>query len=491
MPRALSRRPVAPAAALLAVTIMAGLLAGEARAQGQLAGPDDEPQTAVAQSATSDQPAQGEPDAQPSIRSSLPQNGDPTGFNRFLHDRGVEYSLTYIGEGLGNARGGVRRGAIYQGRLDAQVDADLDTLLGWKGATFHANAYQIHGTGLSRYFTGNLMVTSGIEALPSTRLYELWLEQSFLDKRVSVRAGQLAADTEFFVSQTAGLFVNATFGWPTITASNLPSGGPAYPLATPGIRVKVEPVKNFTVRVGVFNGDPAGRGDRDPQLLNRDGTNFRLRDPALLMAEAAYAYNTEKDAPGLPGTVKLGYWHHFGRFDDQRLDDTGLSLADPSTSGIARRLRGNEGFYGIIDQSIYRVPGKDDQGASVFVRVSASPSDRNLVSFYADAGVAYKGLIPGRPDDTAGLGVGYTQISGRATAFDRDTLFFTGTPGPVRRSEALIEATYQAVVVPGFTVQPDFQYIFRPGAGIVNPRDRNQGRVKNAAVLGVRATIRY
>ena len=469
---------------------LAAVLAGAARAQN-LTGPDDEPQTSVAQSTTSDQPAQGEPDAQPSIRSSLPRNGDPTGFNRFLHDRGIEYSLTYIGESLGNPTGGARRGAVYQGRLDAQVDADLDTLMGWKGATFHANAYQIHGTGLSRYFLNNLMVTSGLEALPSTRLYELWIEQSFLDKRVSVRAGQLAADTEFFVSQTAGLFVNATFGWPTITASNLPSGGPAYPLATPGIRVKVEPVKNFTVRVGVFNGDPAGPGDRDPQLLNRDGTNFRTRDPALLMTEAAYAYNTEKGSSGLPGTVKLGYWHQFGRFGDQEFDNTGLSLADPNTTGIARRLRGNDGIYGIIDQSIYREPGKDDQGASVFVRASASPSDRNLVSFYADAGLAYKGLIPGRPDDTAGVGVGYTKVSGRDTALDRDVIFFTGQLGPVRRSEALIEATYQAVVVPGFTVQPDFQYIFRPGGGIVNPRDPAQGRIRNAAVLGVRATIRY
>src|SRR4051794_6698762 len=88
---------------------------------------------------------------------------------------------------------------------------------------------------------GNLMTASGIEALPSTRLYELWLEQKFFDDTVALRAGQLAADTEFLVSQYATLFVNATFGWPAITAADLPSGGPAYPLATPGIRLKVAP----------------------------------------------------------------------------------------------------------------------------------------------------------------------------------------------------------------------------------------------------------
>ena len=50
--------------------------------------------------------------------------------------------------------------------------------------------------------------------------------------------GQIAADDEFITSQYASIFVNATFGWPDLTSANLPSGGPAYPLATPGVRVK-------------------------------------------------------------------------------------------------------------------------------------------------------------------------------------------------------------------------------------------------------------
>ncbi|MBY0613606.1 MAG: carbohydrate porin, partial [Beijerinckiaceae bacterium] len=43
----------------------------------------------------------------------------------------------------------------------------------------------------------------------------------------------------------------------------------------------------------------------------------------------------------------------------------------------------------------------------------------------------------------------------------------------------------------GFTVQPDVQYVIRPGGGISNPRDPSGARIKNAAVFGVRATIRY
>lgn len=67
----------------------------------------------------------------------------------------------------------------------------------------------------------------------------------------------------------------------------------------------------------------------------------------------------------------------------------------------------------------------------------------------------------------------------------------SGLSMPVRKFETVFEATYQALVVPGFTVQPDIQYVVRPGAGIANPRDLAGHRVKNAAVFGARATIQY
>ena len=47
------------------------------------------------------------------------------------------------------------------------------------------------------------------------------------------------------------------------------------------------------------------------------------------------------------------------------------------------------------------------------------------------------------------------------------------------------------ILGPGITVQPDFQYVFRPSGGIADPRDVDGRRVRNAAIFGVRATIRY
>ena len=480
-------KPPTPAVSLLGPLCLALCLAAPVHAQPTPARPAPPGAEQPASPQTSDDPS--EVSTTPSIADSLP-DPDPGGIRASLGRRGVTYSLTYIGEGLGNVSGGIRRGAVYQGRLDAQIDVDFEALAGLPGLGVHANAYQIHGRGLSGCCLGNLLVASGIEARSTTRLYELWVEQKLWDGRVALRAGQLGADTEFFVSQYATLFVNATFGWPTLTATDLPGGGPAYPLAAPGARLKIAPGGGVTVLAAVFDGDPAGPGG-DPQRNNPSGTNFRTSDPPLVLAELAYAYNQGRGAAGLPGTVKLGGYHHFGRFDDLRYGPNGLSLNDPNGPGVARRLRGESGVYAVLDQLVWREPGTRDQGLGLFLRVSASPSDASPLSFYADGGITYKGPFAGRVNDTLGLGVAYARFSRAARGADRDAARSGQGSGLVRSSEAVVELSYQAEIVPGLTVQPDFQYVIRPGGRVANPRDTRGGAIKDAAVFGLRATVRY
>src|SRR5256714_10054967 len=139
---------------------------------------------------------------------------------------GVKFAATYIGEVLGNVTGGLKQGAIYEGRLNLAVDVDLQKLAGLNQLTFHANMFQIHGEGLSRNNLQNFFVVSGIEALPTTRLYEAYFERKWGNNIVSLKAGQLAADSEFFNTKYTDVLTNASMGWPAITSVDLPSGGP-------------------------------------------------------------------------------------------------------------------------------------------------------------------------------------------------------------------------------------------------------------------------
>ena len=110
----------------------------------------------------------------PSIATSLPANGDPAGIRKWLSERGVTYGVVYTGEALGNVSGGIRQAALYGGKLEMAVSANLEKLIGWQGLSFFSNAFQIHRTSGPRDQHFMSMITiSNIEAFSSTRLSEL------------------------------------------------------------------------------------------------------------------------------------------------------------------------------------------------------------------------------------------------------------------------------------------------------------------------------
>lgn len=425
--------------------------------------------TMIAPAARADDGIPGIPD--PSIATSLPSAlADPAGVRSALGRRGITFGANYIGEVFGTVSGGINHNGYYDGRLEAYVSVDMETLVGWKGLSFFANGYQIHGESISGEGLGVLMPVSFIEANPGTRLFEAWFEQRLLDDKLSIRFGQLAADSEFILSDGGGAFINGTWGWPSITAEAMPNGGPAYPLATPGVRVAFTPNDQLTLMAAVYNGDPAGSCESDDaQVCNKHGLNFRVSDPALTMFEGAYSYSLG----GLPGTVKLGGWHNEGEFEGL----LGGSI-----------LNNDHGLYAILDQMIYAFQGGDDpKGISFFGRVIGAPEDRNLVDMYWEAGLTFTGMMASRPNDILGIGFAYTDISDDARA----QLVADGE-AVVMNYEALLEVSYTAEIVPGFTVQPDFQYFWNPGGNVVDPDDpTGTAPVKDAAVIGIRSTINY
>lgn len=417
-----------------------------------------------------------------------------------LADKGLNFGATYIADNIANVSGGVKRGAIHLGRLDLSVDADLDKLVGWTGGRFYANALVIYGQGLSRNYVFNLATISEIEALPDQRLYNAYFEQSFFEGRLNIRAGQQAADVEFFDSETDDLFINGTFGWPAIKATNLPAGGPAPPIAVPGIRVKAQVADNVTVFGAVFNGSAARPRDGDPQLRDNHGLAFRVNDPAWVIGQIHFDYHLDIGGSSLAGNFTPGGWYHFGDFDSQRFTVQGISLADPTGSGVPAKLNGNYGIYAVVEQTLWRPPGTATEktvsasipGVTAFGRIAYSPPDRNLIDLYLDGGVGFVGFTPGRPLDRFGIGLAYMRISGTARSLDVDTQIFNGVQSPVRSSEALLEIIYEAHIRPGWLIAPYFQYVWRPSGGIPTPNDpTGVSRIGDAAVFGVTTTIRY
>lgn len=413
--------------------------------------------------------------------------GDIGGLRPALAGYGVTLALTETSEYLNNAKGGLNRGGDYDGLTTMTLKLDTLKLFGLAGGTLNISAVNIHGRNLSADKLGTLQTASGIEADTGTRLWEAWYQQKFLDETLDVRAGQQSIDQEFMVSQYASTFVNTMFGWPAVPSFDMPAGGPAYPLSALGMRVRVHPTDAITVLAGVYDGNPAGTNDGDPQRQNAHGTNFDLHTGALYITELQYGVNqaslgqTETANAGLPGTYKLGAWYNTQNFADQRFGTDGLSLADPSSNGNPTEHSGNYSVYAVADQMIWRLAPDSMRSVGVFARVMGAPSDRNLISFSANAGVTLTAPFEGRDTDTVSLGMGYAKVGSGAAGLDLDG------GNRVRNGETYVEATYQYQLTPWLQLQPDIQYTFNPGAG-QSPNDPTL-RLGDTLVWGLRTNI--
>ena len=420
------------------------------------------------------------------------------GLRPALARQGVTLGLTEVSEWLKNTSGGVKTGQAYHGLTTLTLGLDTQQAGGLEGGSANLSALHIHGRQLSPDYIGSLQTASGIEALSGPRLWELWYQQKLTD-RLDIKVGQQSLDQEFMVSQYAGTFVGTTFGWPAVPSADLPAGGPAYPLSSPGARLRLRVGESVTLLAGMFAGDPANTSTQDPQKANNRGTTFSLHGGTLSIAELQYGLNQPGPAGadatsqrGLPGMYKIGAWYQNRKFSDTRFDSGGLSLASPGSSGRALQRAGNYSVYAVADQAVWGDSAGGPQAVNLFARAMAAPGDRNQVSFSANLGVTMTAPFAGRDNDVLGLGIGYLKIGSNARGLDGDNNGFRAINSPIRNSETFVEATYQYQATPWLVLQSVLQYTRNPGAGVVDPGDLSQTRrISNSTVFGMRANFTF
>ena len=120
--------------------------------------------------------------------------------------------------------------------------------------------------------------------------------------------------------------------------------------------------------------------------------------------------------------------------------------------------------------------------------MSISPSDRNLIDAYIDGGIVFAGLDP-----AAARRPVRRELHLRAVLRQRPRpsiatrLLFTGVPAPIRDYETNLELTYMAQIVPGWTVQPNLQFIWHPSGDAT--QERHRGRRALALAILIEKTL--
>ncbi|MCP1240965.1 MULTISPECIES: carbohydrate porin, partial [Acetobacter] len=459
--------------------------------------------------------------------------GNMWGARDWMARHGVTFDLQEVDELWGNTSGGTASaadgpdgsgtGPSYNGMTMPTLTVDMEKLIGLKGGIFNISALQLRGRSISQDHLAVFNPASGFEADRSTRLFELWYQQSFLGGKLDVKIGQQDMDTEFLISDYGSLYLNANFGWPMAPSVNLYGGGPSWPLASPAIRIRYRPTDQFTVMFAAADDNPPGNRynstaiqqatgsnagqTNDPTSQNANnnasGTQFNMGTGALLITELQYALNPQPDDmskvtknPGLPGIYKLGGFYDTAKFADYRYNKNGGSLgvaaANAANGGAVSQSdltprwdRGNWMVYGIVDQMLWRPSLQSPQSVGVFVRATGNGGDRNLISFAMDAGINLKAPFKGRDNDTLGVGWGIGRTSYGQRQFDRD---YGKHP---QANENHLEVTYQAQIMPWWVMQPDFQYVWNPSGGVPLSWGNSPKRVGNEAIFGLHSSITF
>jgi porin len=383
------------------------------------------------------------------------KESQPKDFMQKLKDAGVTPQLIYTGEEFGNFTGGTSQGGNYEGLLKLTLGLDLEKLVGWSGGSSYFAVLYPHGPGITNRYVHDYNVLSSIDAYDSWRLFEAWVQQDFSDHRYSIRIGQLTTDNNFFVSDGANLYINSVFGVTGTALHNVIV--PIYPVASPGIHFKWQPNSQWYFQTMAVSDNPGAQDGN-----NKHGLRYDLHTGALIVSEAGYQRSSSDTAAVLEGKYKVGGLYDTGWFPD-------------NSTGIPRH--GTSAVYVIVDQQVYRQsfdPKEAFRGASAFFRGSLAPEDRNPVTRYFDAGLNYTGLLHGREKDILGVAFSYERLSSELRQA-------SGEPVPSHH-EHVLEASYLWTCNDHFSVQPDLQYIWNPGA---------IGTTPNAFVGGVRFAVTF
>ncbi|MFA6014791.1 MAG: carbohydrate porin [Gallionellaceae bacterium] len=374
--------------------------------------------------------------------------GDWGGTRSTLCEKGVTVELTHKSDLLSNFSGGVSQGSAWLMNSEIAVGMDLNKLAGLEGASAFIQYHAQHGDLSINERTGSFAGVSNIETGVNTSLfYQAWLQQNLANDSLSLLAGLYAVDSEFYVTDTSGLFLQPPYGMSAEMAQSGRNGPPVFPMGALGVRVKYS-AADLYVQVALTDGVPG-----DPN--NANGTHIRLDKGDGTLAVAEFGL-TPQGAEGAIAKAAIGLWHYTTRaVAEEIVDANGMPLYGP-----------DQGAYIIAERTLMAEQGNPGQGLAGFARFGVVNKDLYQADWSGSLGLNYQGPLEGRDDDAVGIAVANIHASSKYQLLNSSD-----------SSETVVELTYRAQVQPWLAVQPSVQYISNPS---MDPA------LKDAVVAGVR-----
>ena len=381
--------------------------------------------------------------------------GDLGGARTKLADKGVDVSLDYMGDVLDVTAGGKKRLTTYLDLIKLRTELDGEKLFGVKGNKVVVSAIDSNGATTNGSTVGS---TQGIDnsevSANGVRLYEAWVQQNFMDDRLSFLFGLHDLNSEFALTDISANFLKPTMQIGQSFAQSGQNGPSIFPTTALAGRVKFKPTEATYVAVAAYDGVPG-----EPKRTSGTSVTFGEKDGLLLVGEAGFTPKVT-DSDDELDKLGLGVWQYTSDLPD---------LTNPAKKSTA------EGAYLVSSCRFYhdKSAGRD---ASVFLRGGVADGDTAQVDWDYEAGVVATGWVPSRPEGELGVGVSQAHNS------DSYMKAQAAAATPSDRHEVSYELYYRDTVARGVTVQPDVQYVVNPGTDTVT---------KDATIIGARLGVSF
>ncbi|EXI80584.1 MAG: Outer membrane protein D1 [Candidatus Accumulibacter appositus] len=387
--------------------------------------------------------------------------GDWNGARQRLSNAGVELELLLTADYLRNNSGGFKLGGGTMGHVDLIVLLDGEKLLGWQGGSAFLQLISNSGSRVNLNYVGSLMGVDNIEApINRSGIFQAWLQQSFLDDKASLRAGLYPIDSEFYVTDSSGVFIHPSFGMSAEAGDFGTLAGPSiYPTSAWGARLRIDPDPAWYAMLAVTRGVPSDRAaTAGPNISWQQGSGSMVigevgLSPAELGVKVGQTGSTSKDGDGFKPISKLafGAWRFTPQFPELIAVDT---AGDPL-------ITTHWGAYVLGEQTLYRAP-ESNRNLTGFVRYGFTDGKSNIIDYSVSVGIAWQGLFAGREDDVFGIAATRAHVDPQG----RELLAMElGTPLSAT-AESVVEVSYQAQLAHGVIVQPVIQRIFNPALSL-------------------------
>ncbi len=422
--------------------------------------------------------------------------GDWGGLRDELGRKGVVFDLDLLETPLGVVSGGRSTGADAWGNVDYTLNVDTDKMGLWPGGFFNVSADTGFGTNVFQK-SGAVVPVNTAAQIPAsndrtTALMNATFTQ-FFGEKVELMLGKIdtiASSEQEFYGDYSTQFLNDAFFSP-MTLEQVPLsafGGGVTVLATQDTNLSIQAL------------DPSG-------TPTSNDLDHAFEHGMMVTGSGEVTIRLL----GLVGHQNLGFsWSNQQRYSlnqdpsniaDLLLQQKFLRLGDPGPNleeilarffpGLlvparpANRENDSWSAYYAFDQYLWQPAGDPKHGIGAFFSFGSSDGNPNPIKYALIAGIGGKGVVPGRPNDSFGLGIARTHFSNDFVPFLRQQLNLG------LDNEDALEMYYNAAITKWLSASADIQIIDPALQKTLSSSGTGLANVDTIVVAGIRVRARF